>query len=233
MGMSLQQKEEILNIFRDMRCTDVRDGLDWIGYHHYGSMSCKMRPLWRTKAMGFAKTSRYIPYGKPVPNVKGHEYSEWSGWYYANVCIYPWAGEIEKYDFPVIDLSGLNVGLMGSMNTMEGLKRGGAGYVCNGGVRDTDEVILQKVPFWSIMIAQTMDQARIQYESHNTKINCDGVCVCPGDFVIADGDGVVVVPQDVILEVGKWATQEMTNDKKARRKLYDDLGLPLDDTVNI
>ena len=41
--------------------TDVRDGMDWMGYHHYGSMSEKNASPWPTKAMGFAKTSRYIP----------------------------------------------------------------------------------------------------------------------------------------------------------------------------
>ncbi|MCL2030214.1 MAG: hypothetical protein FWG93_01580 [Oscillospiraceae bacterium] len=98
-------------------------------------------------------------------------------------------------------------------------------------MRDTDEIILQKIPFWSTQVAQPMDQARIQYESHNTKINCDGVCVTTGDLVVADGDGVVVVPADLIFDVAKWAAREMNADRAARRKLYIELGLPLDDTV--
>lgn len=64
---TLSQKEEILNLYDKMRVTDVRDGMDWMGYHHYGSMGPTMRPLWPTKAMGFAKTARYIPYDRPVP----------------------------------------------------------------------------------------------------------------------------------------------------------------------
>ena len=234
MAFTVQQKEEILNICKDMRVTDVRDGMDWMGYHGYGSMSKAMRPLWRTRAMGFAKTARYLPYDKPVPQGKiGDDYTAWSNWYYGNVCIYPWMKEIEKYDFPVLDQSGIHVGLMGSENTMRGLIAGAVGYICHGGIRDTDEVILQKVPAWSLSIAQTMDQARIQYESHGARINCDGVCVCQGDFVVADGDGVIVVPQDIILDVAKYATREMSNDKKTRRKLYLTLGLPLDHTVDV
>jgi regulator of RNase E activity RraA len=225
------QREEILNLYDKLRVADTRDGLDWLGYHHYGSMSADMRPLWRTRAVGFAKTARYIPYDKPCPGLTGDAYSEWSGWYYGNVCIYPWMAEIEKYDFPVIDMSNLAVGLMGSNNTMEGIRDGGVGYVAFGGVRDTDEVIAQRIPFWSTKCAQPMDQARIQYESHNTKINCDGVCVCPGDLVVADGDGVVVVPGELVTDVAKWASREMVADRAARRKLYIDLGLALDDTV--
>jgi regulator of RNase E activity RraA len=120
---------------------------------------------------------------------------------------------------------------MGSNNTMEGIRDGAVGYVAYGGVRDTDEIIIQDIPLWSTKIAQPMDQARIQYESHNTKINCDGVCVVPGDLVVADGDGVVVVPSELIFDVAKWAVREMTADRAARRKLYETLGLPLDDTV--
>jgi len=51
--------------------------------------------------------------------------------------------------------------------------------------------------------------------------------------VVADGDGVIVVPQDVVYDVGKWATMQMKKDKKGRRKMYLQLGLPLDDTVQV
>lgn len=231
MQLTKTQKEEVMNLYSKLRVTDTRDGLDWMGYHHYGSMSPDMRPLWRVRAAGFAKTARYIPYDKPAPKATGDEYTEWSNWYYGNVCIYPWIQELEPFDFPVVDMSNLTVGLMGSNNTMEGVRDGAVGYVAYGGVRDTDEIILQKIPFWSTKIAQPMDQARIQYESHNTKINCDGVCVCPGDLVVADGDGVVVVPGELIFDVAKWASRESTADRAARRKLYTELGLPPDDSV--
>jgi regulator of RNase E activity RraA len=196
-------------------------------------MSPDVRPLWRTRAVGFAKTARYIPYHKPRPDVTGEAYTEWSNWYYGNVCVYPWLTEIERYDFPVIDMSNINVGLMGSNNTMEGVRAGAVGYVTYGGVRDTDEIILQKIPFWSTMVSQPMDQGRIQYESHNGKINCGGVCVSPGDLVVADGDGVVVVPSELVYDVAKWAARENAGDREARRKLYADLGLPPDETVSL
>lgn len=233
MALTNLQKEELLNFCKDMRVTDVRDGMDWCGYHHYGSMSPQMRPLWRTRTMGFANTARYIPYDRPVPPKYHDEYTDWVNWYYGNICIYPFMKEIQPYDFCVIDMSGLDVGLMGSCNTMEGMRVGCVGYIADGGVRDTDEVIKQNVPFWSMMVSQPMDQGRIQYESHNTRINCGGVCVNPGDFVVADGDGVIVVPQDMVFDVAKFANQEMRNDKKARRQLYVDLKLPLDESVDV
>ncbi len=232
---SISEREEILNLYKDMRVTDVRDGMDWMGYHHYGSMSVLMRPLWRTRAMGFANTSRYIPYNRPVPQgCVGSEYTEWSNWYYREVCIYPWRYEARKYDMCVIDQGGMNVGVMGSANSLEIMALVGiSGYVINGTIRDTDEVIAEKVPVWSKGCAQTMDQGRIQYESHNCRINCDGVCVEPEDLVIADGDGVIVVPKDAIFDVAKFAAQEMNGDKPKRRYLYEKAGLDFDGSVDV
>ena len=45
MEFTLSQKEEILNLYDKMRVTDVRDGMDWMGYHHYGSMVRKCVPF--------------------------------------------------------------------------------------------------------------------------------------------------------------------------------------------
>jgi regulator of RNase E activity RraA len=50
-------------------------------------------------------------------------------------------------------------------------------------------------------------------------------------LVVADGDGVVVVPSDLIYDVAKWAAREMNADRASRRKLYEALGRELDDTV--
>ena len=232
MALSIPKREEILNAYVNLRVADVRDGMDWMGYGLYGSMSCDMRPLWRTRAVGFARTARYIPFRGPLPREAGDEYTEWQGWYYGNVCVYPWMDEIEKYDFCVIDMSNLCVGLLGSNNTMGGIRSGAVGYAAYGGVRDTDEVILQKIPFWSTKIAQPMVQSRIQYESHNANINCAGVCVAPGDLIVADGDGIIAVPAEITADVAKWAAREMTADREGRRKLYKDLGLPPDETVS-
>ena len=134
----------------------------------------------------------------------------------------------------VIDQSNLSVGLMGSNNSLVPLAlHGSTGYIIDGGLRDTDEVIAQRVPVWAKKRVQPMDQARIQYENHNCKINCDGVCVNPGDFIVADGDGVIVVPSDLVYDVAKYAAQEMNKDKPARKYLYIKAGLPLDDTVDV
>ena len=50
-------------------------------------------------------------------------------------------------------------------------------------------------------------------------------------LVVADGDGAIVVPQDVIEDVLKYAIQESENDRNDRRELFDALGIPHDESV--
>ncbi len=229
--MTTDERQELLALFSDLRVADVRDGMDWNLMHSVGSMFPEIRPLYRTRACGIARTARYAPYQGTIPAHTPDEYTQWVGYYYQKICPYPWVEEIQPGDFIVIDQSGVNAGLMGSNNGLDCKKRGARGLVTNGGVRDTDELILQEVPVWSRMISQGMVQARLQYDAHNIPVQVGGVLVYPGDVVVADGDGVIVVPSARAVEVARYAHRELANDKVARRKLYESLGMELDDTV--
>lgn len=231
MNISQDERTMLLELFKDLRVADVRDGMDWNLLHNSGSMWPEIRPLYRTRAYGIARTARYLPYQGNIPPTNPDEYTQWSGWYYNNVCTYPWVKEIEPGDFIVIDQSEVNAGLMGSNNGLECKKNGAHGLVTNGGIRDTDELILQEVPCWSKMISQGMVQGRLQFDAHDIPVNVGGVLVAPGDVVVADGDGVIVVPRARAVEVARYAKRELENDKVGRRKLYESLGMELDDTV--
>ncbi|MDD7662576.1 MAG: RraA family protein, partial [Eubacteriales bacterium] len=181
---------------------------------------------------GIARTARYVPYEGPAPTCTGDEYTAWAKWYYGNVCTDPWVADIEEGDFVCLDIAGLDVGLLGSNNTLACLKKGCVGFVTNGGgIRDTDEVIMQKIPVWSKHVSQGMDQARIRYLEKDIPIAIGGVAIYPGDVVVADNDGVIVVPRKVAYDVAKYAWQEMNGDKAGRQQLYKELGWELDDTV--
>lgn len=229
--LSTKEREKLLKLYGGLRVADVRDGLDWNGYHGFGTVCHGVRPLWRTKAVGIARTVRYLPYRGPAPLQRGDAYTEWSNWYYGNVCTYPWIKEIEPGDFVMIDLSRMPVGLMGSNNGMEVKNAGAAGFATNGGARDTDELILQQVPVWLRYTTQPMVQARLQFESTQQPIAFEGVQICPGDIVVADNDGIVVVPLEAAEAVAQYAWRELRSDKAGRRKLYEQAGVPLDETV--
>ena len=56
-----------------------------------------------------------------------------------------------------------------------------------------------------------------------------GVAIYPGDILVADG--VIAVPRGMARKVAVYASQELRNDKKARRAHYEKLGWDLDETV--
>ncbi len=226
------ENQKLIKLFTPCRVTDVRDGMDWMGYHHYGTMDKSIRPLFRTHVVGIARTARYVPYEGPVPTVTGDEYTKWSSWYYREVCTDPWMHDIQPGDFMALDIAGIDVGLLGSNNTLTALHKGCVGFVTNGGgIRDTDEVILQKIPVWSKFVSQGMDQARIRYVEKDIPVAIGGVAVYPGDVIVADNDGVIAVPRKIALAVAKYAWQEMNGDKISRQELYKKLNWELDDTV--
>ena len=66
-----------------------------------------------------------------------------------------------------------------------------------------------------------------------TRIGCGGVQVRPGDIVGCDDDGVVVVPKEVAAEVAVHARAVLLADMRARRGLYEKLGMPPDETVDV
>lgn len=230
--MQAKTRAELLASYADLRVCDVRDAMDALGYFHYGSLDERIRPLWRTRAYGLARTVRYLPYLGPAPRLSAEAYRrEWTPWYYEKICPYPWCAEVAPGDFIVIDQSELNVGLIGSENSLGRLNAGVRGFVTNGGVRDTDEIILEKVPFWSRYIGQPMVQVRLQFDAMNIPVAVGGVQIRPDDMVVADGDGVIGVPQEIALEVARWAQVEHASDKKTRREHYRRAGLEPDDTV--
>lgn len=225
------KRKRLLKAFQESRVADVRDGMDTMMHHHVGSMTPNIKPLFRTLACGIARTCRYLPFRGVIPKLSPKQYWKWVGDYYRDVCCYPWENEIEDGDFVVIDQSGLDVGLMGSCNTLGCIRKGARGFVTNGGVRDTDEVVLQKIPFWSACCSQTMVQGRLEFDAKDVPVSVGGVQVRPGDIVVADGDGVVVVPLEIAEDVAEHARQEHERDKQSRRKHYEKLGWKPDETV--
>lgn len=232
MKEDIAERKFLLELYETLRVADVRDGMDACMRHWSGSVAPVIRPLWRTRACGIARTVRYLPYNGTVPQTRGNqEYYAWASEYYNTVCPYPWMDTLADGDFVVVDQSSVDAGLMGSENTLNVLKKGGRGILTNGGVRDTDEVVLQQVPVWCAFISQKMVQGRIMYESMDQPVAIGGVTVRTGDVVVADGDGVIVVPREIARDVASYASEEHQRDMKGRRQHYDDLGRQPDDTV--
>ena len=224
--------DELLGLYEGLRVADVSDGMDAMGRRDVGLVDSAIRPIWLgAQAIGRAVTARYVATAEIVPQMSPEEYAEYSGRWYGEKCTYPFMDILKPGDFLVLDLSGLEVGFWGSNVGLAAVEKGVTGVAIDGGCRDTEEVALQKCAVWCRVRARTTVIGRLEFESLNETVNCGGVKVTPGDMVVADDDGVIVVPQGIAADVARCARQELDADKRSRRAIYESLGRPLDDTV--
>ena len=77
--------------------------------------------------------------------------------------------------------------------------KGLAGAVIDGSIRDVDGIERLGFAVWSTAV-RPFGASKRASGSVNLPVSCGGVHVCPGDVVVADGDGVVVVPQGLVTE---------------------------------
>lgn len=238
-----EARQEILDLYKDLRLTDVLDGMDLIGLQDIGLMDKSIRPLWRDvdnfthRIVGFAITVRHVPTDVRVgqnsfPDLEGFQNFKAAQYKRAPDA---WRKVVRPGDVAVIDANGLNeTGFIGSNNSLGFAEKGLAGFITNGGARDTDEIIkVKKIAVYCRdgYSSRGVRPGRLLAESYNFPINCGGALVFPGDVIIADGDGVLVVPRARALEVGKLAREINTGDEKVRGERFKRLGMPLDETV--
>ena len=74
--------------------------------------------------------------------------------------------------------------------------KGLGGIVIDGACRDIDDSAEVGFPVYARAVVPITARGRVMQESFNRKIDFAGVPVCPGDLVIADGSGAVIVPGD-------------------------------------
>jgi 4-hydroxy-4-methyl-2-oxoglutarate aldolase len=236
---SVQDDEQILKLFEGLRVSDVSDGMDKVGLTNTGLMSPEIHALWKDtvhythRFIGIAVTVRYVPTNKPpAPAMETGPFDLWVGQWYNQLSSEPFVPLIRKGTALVIDdAPDSDVGSIGSNNIMGWQVRGCVGVITNATARDTDEIITEKVPLYFRKSGRGIRPGRNEIESVNRPIVCGGVLVEPGDVIVADGDGVIVVPRAHAKEVAEYAKAILDGDKAGRRNLYKKLGLPTDDSV--
>lgn len=241
--------EVLLELYRGARVTDVVDGLVTCGYMDIGVMDPEIAPLWRDvkdmshRFAGIAVTVRYGPTNRPMhpgadlTKPENYDvYRQWRGMWYSQLSTEPFQEFIKPGSVIVMDNKDDNdTGSTGSKNILEWKKKGAVGLVTVGGIRDIDEVILQKNPIYTNYSKRGRGEriGRNEVIDVQRPVVVGGVTVYPGDVVVADSDGVVVVPRRVAARVGQIAYMELVDDIAGRRQFYDSLGMKYDETVEI
>jgi regulator of RNase E activity RraA len=223
---------EVLRVARSVRTSDLSDALDSMGLQERYVMSPEMRPLFPgIRFAGIAHTAEYDVTDRALEPMGYESFAERQYaegpeglWREAG----PWGAPDEVL---VIDAKGTAAGILGSSNTLQGRAKGTVGFVIDGTCRDSYECALQQTPVFCTIRSPAHPMGRIRAISDGEPILCAGVRVDPGDLIVADDDGVVVVPSNLAEEATDRARRIQEVDRPSRRAGYRKLGFPFDETV--
>lgn len=115
----------------------------------------------------------------------------------------------------VIDNSGrTDVACMGDLQSLAAKLRGLSGAVIDGACRDVDQIRDVGFPMFTRGVVPMTARGRIQQDAFNVMVQVGGVQVRPGDWIIGDGSGVVVIPQEHLEEVARASEAIVDREEK-------------------
>lgn len=136
-----------------------------------------------------------------------------------------WAKPVEaidqagKGDVLVINNDGgTHVAPWGELATLSCMKKGVSGVVIDGAVRDVDDIRALKYPLFAKAIVPNAGEPKGMGEI-NAEIQCCGQWVRPGDWIVGDESGVVVLPAERAYEIARRALEIRKNEERIREEI--------------
>ena len=136
-----------------------------------------------------------------------------------------WAKPVEAIDIAredeviVINNSGAtNVAPWGELATMSCIQKHLAGVVIDGAVRDVDDIRATKFPLFAKAIVPNAGEPK-GFGEINAEIRCAGQYVRPGDWIVGDESGVVVIPKERAYEIARRALETRKNEERIREEI--------------
>jgi 2-keto-4-pentenoate hydratase/2-oxohepta-3-ene-1,7-dioic acid hydratase in catechol pathway/regulator of RNase E activity RraA len=156
------------------------------------------------KMAGFARTLRYVPFREDL-------FAQYGG-------TLPGGGlnaqkraveQVRPGEVLVIEARGdPTAGTVGDILALRAQVRGAAGIVTDGAIRDSQPLHAMDLPvYYGATHPAVLGRRHVPWEV-NGVIACAGVTVTPGDIIAGDGDGVIVIPAHLALEVARDAAEQ-------------------------
>lgn len=200
---------DIIEAYRQITTASVADALWEMGIS--GHMSHKIKPIFPAKIVGPAVTVREEPAAERVPPTHALEMIDQS----------------EPGSVIVISINAYkDVACWGGLMTAGAVANGLEGAVLDGGVRDVEEIERDfKFPVFSRSIVPSTTVGRFRTVAANVPVVVGGVTVNPGDLIVGDRDGVVVVPLEHVEAVLRSAQDIEAREKEQTRLILESKSL--------
>jgi len=186
-------EDQIREVLELVSAANLSDAL------HRGGVLQGIRPLWRgLRMVGRAVTVRTYPgdWSKPVQAID----------------------VAEPGDVIVIDAGGVGPALWGELATHSAIQRGVAGVVIDGAIRDSDDIVDLKFPAFSKLVMPNAGEPK-GFGEIGVPVTVANMKVEPGDWLLGDGDGVVVLPRAIAVEYANRAMDVLEKENRIREEI--------------
>lgn len=188
----------IVDRARECQVSDLHEALGPIAAR-MATMSERMRPL----ALGIRMAGAAITV-RPAPG--------------DNLFLHRALVSAGRGDVLVVAANGEPGAQWGYLAALYAARIGLAGVVVHGTIRDVDQMAEMRYPVWSTAISAAHPE-KVGTGALNVPVVCDGVLVRPGDLVVGDGDGVIVVPRERALEAVEYCEKRAAAEKVAAERI--------------
>jgi regulator of RNase E activity RraA/2-keto-4-pentenoate hydratase/2-oxohepta-3-ene-1,7-dioic acid hydratase in catechol pathway len=156
------------------------------------------------KMVGFARTLRYVPFREDL-------FAQYGGTLRGGGLNAQKRAveQVRPGEILVIEARGdPTAGTVGDILALRAQVRGAAGIVTDGAIRDSQALHAMNLPvYYRATHPAVLGRRHVPWEV-NTTIACAGVTVTPGDIIAGDGDGVIVIPAHLAMEVAQDAAEQ-------------------------